>query len=84
MNCNAIQCSETHARTGAALFFANAAAAAVSAAHVDSFRTVSYCTVACCVVQVRLMLPGDQTMLGDAAAEAELFMTDGYVTVSTR
>jgi hypothetical protein len=34
-------------------------------------------------VKVRVMLPGSRTMLGDAAAEAELFATEEFVTVSS-
>lgn len=34
-------------------------------------------------VKVRVMLPGTRTMLGDAAAEAELFATEEFVTVSS-
>jgi hypothetical protein len=36
---------------------------------------------AVCAVQVRLLVPGHRTVLGDAAAEAELFVTEEYVTV---
>jgi hypothetical protein len=36
----------------------------------------------CCAVQVRVLLPGHKTVLGDAAADAELFVTDTYTTVS--
>lgn len=31
--------------------------------------------------QVRMLLPGCETVLGDAASDAELFVTDDYVTV---
>jgi len=31
--------------------------------------------------QVRLLLPGAETVLGDAASEAELFVTDDYTTL---
>lgn len=33
------------------------------------------------VAQVRLLLPGCETVLGDAAADAELFVTDDYTTL---
>ena len=34
----------------------------------------------CCCLQVRLRVTGQQTVLGDAAAAAELFVTEGYST----
>ncbi len=40
------------------------------------------CGVLCCAVQVRLLVPGAETVLGDAAADAELFVTDEYDEVS--
>jgi hypothetical protein len=33
------------------------------------------------VAQVRLLLPGAETVLGDAGADAELFVTDDYTTL---
>jgi hypothetical protein len=33
-------------------------------------------------LQVRLLVPGAETVLGDAAADAELFVTDEYEEVS--
>ena len=32
-------------------------------------------------LQVRILLPGFETVLGDAASDAELFVTDDYVTL---
>ena len=40
------------------------------------------CAVLCCAVQVRTLVPGAETVLGDAAADAELFVTDEYEEVS--
>lgn len=39
------------------------------------------CHVLCHAMQVRLLVPGAETVLGDAAADAELFVTDEYEEV---
>lgn len=38
----------------------------------------------CCVMQVRLLVAGVNTVLGDAAADAELFVTEDFEEVRQR
>lgn len=44
-------------------------------------RPFSLAPVLCCAAQVRTLVPGAETVLGDAAADAELFVTDEYEEV---
>jgi hypothetical protein len=43
-----------------------------------SFAILLRCSLYWCAMQVRLLVPGAETVLGDAAADAELFVTDEY------
>lgn len=65
-------------------FFADSFAESMS---IWSWHTIitgcNLCALCFYAVQVRLLVPGAETVLGDAAADAELFVTDDYEMVST-